>query len=425
MNASSQASAAPVPLGGHILTGMDRPVAIEVRGLSKSFHIPGERVSRRRQLSGREPGRELEVLRDISFDVGQGEFFGVVGRNGSGKSTLLKLLASVYRADAGRIRIAGRLAPFLELGIGFNSELTAYDNVILNGVMMGLSAAEARHRYNEIIEFAGLEDYTDLQVKNYSSGMKVRLGFAVMTHVDADLLLVDEVLAVGDADFQEKCIQVFEQMHQRGRTIVLVTHSMPTVTDVCERALLLHEGGIDTLGAADKVAERYYEVNLTDMLADEDNTLPEMSSHIVSAIADPMALIADPKVTDGDGRKVDEIRAGEPINVEATVTIDPRLRRGTLRVRIVSHEGRIVFSSERTRLEPQGDESQTMPIRISIENPLPAGRYRITLGTLMEGEQPAGPNRTAWVTITGEKSSGAVLLAHEITIGDGAVETTR
>jgi hypothetical protein len=150
-----------------------------------------------------------------------------------------------------------------------------------------------------------------------------------------------------------------------------------------------------------------------------------MSSHIVSAIADPLALIAEQRVTDGDGHEIDKIGAGARINVEATVRIDPRLRSGTLRVRILTHDGRIVFASEGTPLEPRGDEPRTVPIRISIDNRLPAGRYRIQLNSFVEIEKPAGPARTIWVTIAGEPNSGAVLLDHEITIGDGAVETTR
>jgi len=396
---------------------MDRPLAIEVRGLRKSFHIPGERVSRRQRLSGREPGRELEVLRDISFEVHQGEFFGIVGRNGSGKSTLLKLLASVYRADAGRIRIAGHLAPFLELGIGFSPELTAYDNVVLNGVMMGLTAAEARRRYDEIIEFAGLEDHTDLQIKNYSSGMKVRLGFAVMTHVDADVLLIDEVLAVGDADFQEKCIEVFEEMHRIGRTILLVTHSMPTVTDVCERALILHDGVIDTIGDADKVAHRYYEVNLTPEMA-ETAAVRSVGDSIVRAFADPLVRITGSRVIDAAGQRVTELDAGEPINVEATVEVSPELEDGYLQVRAATHDGRTIFSSDQVPLQAGDGDWRTVTIRASIENRLPAGRYRIAFDSLRDRDHPLGPPGTAWVKITGAPSDGEVLLDHEISVSD-------
>ena len=170
--------------------------------------------------------RILRALDDISFDIHQGEFFGIVGRNGSGKSTLLKLLASIYRADAGTIRLAGRLAPFIELGVGFNPELTARENVVLNGVMMGLTPKETRDRLDSVIEFAELEEFADLKLKNYSSGMQVRLAFSVMLEADADVLLIDEVLAVGDAAFQQKCADAFHGMKAQGKTIVLVTHEM-------------------------------------------------------------------------------------------------------------------------------------------------------------------------------------------------------
>ena len=235
--------------------------------MCKRFYIPALRSARsdrsrfRAPLSARR-GRYLDVLRDISFDVHEGEFFGIVGRNGSGKSTLLKMLASVYRVDSGSIRIAGRLAPFLELGVGFNPQLGAYENVLLNGVMMGLTADQAKSRYEEIIDFAGLSDHTDLQLKNYSSGMKVRLGFSVMTHVDADVMLIDEVLAVGDAEFQQKCETVFKGMRDEGRTMVLVTHSMETVSALCDRALLLHDGEVAALGDPFEVSNRYLEVNM-------------------------------------------------------------------------------------------------------------------------------------------------------------------
>ena len=161
--------------------------------------------------------RELRALDGVSFEIRQGEFFGIVGRNGSGKSTLLKLLASIYRADAGTIRMAGRLAPFIELGVGFNHDLTARENVVLNGVMMGLTPKEMRDRLDAVIEFAELEEFADLKLKNYSSGMLVRLAFSVMMEADADVLLIDEVLAVGDASFQQKCADAFHEMKAQGQ----------------------------------------------------------------------------------------------------------------------------------------------------------------------------------------------------------------
>ena len=161
------------------------------------------------------------------------------GRNGSGKSTLLKILASIYRADAGRVRMAGRVAPFIELGVGFNPELTARENGVLNGVLMGLTLREARRRLDAVLEFAELEDFVDLKLKNYSSGMMVRFAFAVMVQADADIMLIDEVLAVGDAAFAQKCMDVFHERRRAGKTIVLVTHDMATVQTLCHRAMLL------------------------------------------------------------------------------------------------------------------------------------------------------------------------------------------
>src|SRR5919199_403399 len=190
-----------------------RPVVIEARGVEKTFRIPDHRVDTFKEralhpLAGSHY-RELRVLRGVSFDVHQGEFFGIVGRNGSGKSTLLKIMSSIYRADAGRIRMAGRLAPFIEPGVGFNPELTSRENVVLNGVMMGLGRREARRRLDAVLDFAELREFADLKLKNYSSGMMVRLAFAVMVEADADIMLIDEVLAGGGAVFKPKRVYAF------------------------------------------------------------------------------------------------------------------------------------------------------------------------------------------------------------------------
>ena len=206
------------------------PVVIEARGLDKLFRIPEHRVDSFKERIAhpftRMEYRELQALRNVSFDVHRGEFFGIVGRNGSGKSTLLKVLASIYRPDAGSVRMAGRLAPFIELGVGFNPELTARENGLLNGVLLGLTKKEAARRLDSVLDFAELEDFVELKLKNYSSGMMVRLAFAVMVQADADIMLIDEVLAVGDAAFAEKCMDVFRERRNAGKTIVLVTHDM-------------------------------------------------------------------------------------------------------------------------------------------------------------------------------------------------------
>jgi len=241
------------------------PVLIEVRQLRKSFRIPDHKIDTLKERVvhplRRAQYRELRALRGVSFDVHRGEFFGIVGRNGSGKSTLLKVLASIYRADAGRIRMAGRLAPFIELGVGFNPELTARENVELNGVMMGIGRRAARARLDSVLDFAELREFVDLKLKNYSSGMMVRLAFAVMVGADADVMLIDEVLAVGDAAFAQKCMDVFREKRAAGKTLVLVTHDMATVQGFCDRAMLIHDGEQRFLGDPEEAVLQYYRLN--------------------------------------------------------------------------------------------------------------------------------------------------------------------
>src|SRR3954463_9286287 len=240
-------------------------IAVRAEGVSKVFRLPHEQVHTLKERivhpTRRRSFERLEALQDVSFDVRRGEFFGIVGRNGSGKSTLMKCLAGIYRADAGDMWMRGRMAPFIELGVGFNPELTARDNVLLNAIMLGLTPAQARERYDAIIAFAELEQFVDLKLKNYSSGMQVRLAFAVMAHVDADVLLIDEVLAVGDAAFQQKCYDALNRIHHEGRTILLVTHDMDQVQRFCTRAMLLERGRLVEIGPAADVARRYLRLN--------------------------------------------------------------------------------------------------------------------------------------------------------------------
>jgi ABC-type polysaccharide/polyol phosphate transport system ATPase subunit len=204
--------------------------SIEVRNVSKTYRVPVHQSELLKEqvlnaLRSRKAER-LQALDAVSFDVGTGEFLGVTGANGSGKSTLLKILAGIYAANEGTVKIAGRIAPFIELGVGLNPEFAAHDNVVISGVMMGLEPEEARARYDEVIAFAGLDAFTEMKLKNYSSGMRVRLAFSLMTQVDADVLLIDEVFAVGDAEFRKKCLDRLDDLRSAGKTIILVTHAM-------------------------------------------------------------------------------------------------------------------------------------------------------------------------------------------------------
>ena len=242
------------------------PVLVEEA--DKRFQIPREQVStlKERALHPFRRGATdtLQALRGVSFAVGQGEFFGIVGRNGSGKSTLLKCLAGIYGLDGGRIYINGRMSTFIELGVGFNPDLPARDNALLNATILGLSPREARQRLHSVIDFAELGEFVDLKIKNYSSGMLVRLAFSVMIHVDAEILLIDEVLAVGDAAFQQKCYEEFERIRSSGATVLLVTHDMSAVQRFCDRALLLEHGRAVDLGDPEHVGNRYLELNFSE-----------------------------------------------------------------------------------------------------------------------------------------------------------------
>ena len=355
----------------------DGPVAIEVRGLHKSFHIPKHRVDSFKERAVH-PFRkteyfELKALRGIDFDVHQGEFFGVVGRNGSGKSTMLKILASIYRADAGTIRMAGQAAPFIELGVGFNQELTARENIVLNGVMMGLSQREARSRIDAVLDFAELHDFIDLKLKNYSSGMLVRLAFSVMLQAETDILLIDEVLAVGDASFQQKCADVFHEMRDGPRTVVLVTHDMGAVQTYCHRAMLIHDGEIRHIGDPEEVGREYLRANFEDQAADQ-------SSSPIQHVADVHAKLVDSWLENDAGERITNVELGEPLHLRARIEATRELDRPVFNFLFTDAEGVNVFGFNRS-LDVEHEEDAVVEagqqafIEATIDNILMPGRY--------------------------------------------------
>jgi ABC-2 type transport system ATP-binding protein len=235
--------------------------AIQVAGVSKTFLIPHEQRARLKEYFAHPLKRVAyernEALRDVTFSVDEGEFFGIIGPNGTGKSTLLKVLAGIYRADAGRVQVNGRLSPFIELGVGFNPEFSARTNVEISGALIGLTRRQLAERFDSIIAFAGLERFVDQQLKNYSSGMLLRLAYSVAIQVPFDILLLDEALAVGDAEFQQKCFETFAEMRAQGKTIVFVSHDLSAITRFCDRALLLESGRIAAIGDVADVIETY------------------------------------------------------------------------------------------------------------------------------------------------------------------------
>ena len=357
------------------------PLAIQVEGLSKTFRIPTQRIDSLKErvvhpFAARDY-RELQALKGVSFEIRQGEFFGIVGRNGSGKSTLLKLLASIYRADAGKIRIAGRLAPFIELGVGFNHDLTARENVVLNGVMMGLTPKEMRRRLDAIIEFAELEDFVDLKLKNYSSGMLVRLAFSVMMQADADVLLIDEVLAVGDASFQQKCADAFHEMKARGKTIVLVTHEMQTVEDYCHRAMLISDGLIQQIGNPGEIGREYLRLNF------ERESKPEAAAAPAAATSEEVELV-DAHLEDASGAPIDRLEHGEPIRIRLELEVKRDLPGLDVGFILVNADSVGVFNFGIPVGEAEGQRAvsagQRVSVRAELENSLVAGRYFVNCG---------------------------------------------
>jgi ABC-type polysaccharide/polyol phosphate transport system ATPase subunit len=358
--------------------GPEAPLAIEARDLRKSFRIPINRVDSIKErivrpFSSNEV-RLLRALDGISFDIRQGEFFGIVGRNGSGKSTLLKLLASIYRADAGTIRMAGRLAPFIELGVGFNEDLSARENVLLNGVMMGLTPKETRDRLDAVIEFAELEEFVELKLKNYSSGMLVRLAFSVMLQADADVLLIDEVLAVGDAAFQQKCADAFHEMKIAGKTIILVTHEMTTVEEYCHRAMLIDGGKVQHLGDPGEVGRHYLQLNF-ERGSPEDNEAARAGSEV---------RLIDAWIEGTDGERLTNVEHGTRfrLRVDLEATRDqPGIGAG---FSIANANGVGVFDFGVPVEKADGSSELAAGERVSVsaevENLLNPGRYFVHCG---------------------------------------------
>ena len=267
-----------------------RRPAVIVDHVSKTFRIPHQQYSTLKERAlhplRRTTFDQLRAVQDISIEIAQGEFFGIVGRNGSGKSTLLKCIAGIYNVDRGRILVAGRLSPFIELGVGFNPDLNARDNVIINAIILGLTQKEAMARFERVVDFAELHDFMDLRLKNYSSGMMVRLAFATAIQVDADVLLIDEVLAVGDAAFQQKCFEQFFRLKREGKTIVFVSHDMHSVERFCDRAMLMEHGKVIQLGDPRAVGRAYHEMNFGQLAHEApalDDAAPGEGTRIVDA----------------------------------------------------------------------------------------------------------------------------------------------
>lgn len=350
--------------------------AIEVRGVHKTYRRYGRRKSfgtlKSAILSGRlardlKADQTFEALKGVSFDVPAGKTLGIVGRNGSGKSTLLKLIAGIGRPNAGSIRVNGRVSALIELGAGFHPEISGRDNVFINGMMLGLSKREVAERFDGIVRFAELEEFIDAPVKTYSSGMYMRLGFSVAINVDPDVLLVDEVLAVGDEAFTHKCLDKFADFRRRGRTVLLVTHSLDMVARFCDEAIWLDHGTIRSHGDPRRVIDAY----LLDVAAAENQDLARRQSGAAAAAGgeEPQDLmkaaagrwgsreaeITSVEFVGGSGAPAHVFESGEPMAIRIRVRAHQRLEDFVFGVALFTADGVCCYG---TNTDIEGAEPQ-------------------------------------------------------------------
>jgi ABC-type polysaccharide/polyol phosphate transport system ATPase subunit len=398
----------------------DAQRAIVVEHLHKTFRLPHRRYSTLKErvlhpFSARSFD-ELRAVDDMSFSVDRGEFFGIVGRNGSGKSTLLKCLAGIYDSDSGDIALEGRLSPFIELGVGFNPELTARDNVLLNAIMLGLTRRQARDRFDDIIAFAELEEFVDLPLKNYSSGMSVRLAFAVTVEVDADVLLIDEVLAVGDAAFQQKCFEQFEQLKRDGRTIVLVTHDMSAVERFCDRAMLVDHGRMLQIGDPHEIALAYNELNFGRLV----DALPAAEARYGDQAA---AEIKAAWFEDAAGERITELAQGQACTICMDVEFHGAVDAPVFAFHLRNEPRHIVFATSSDWYgEPVGSfaAGERACVRARLNNWFAPNRYTVSPSVARAGTGASLLDLRedlASIVVHGTRVTGGLAdLPHELTV---------
>ncbi len=357
---------------------------ISVHGVYKSFQLPHQKSNSLkgallnfRQL--KQTYEKQSVLKDISFEIRKGEFFGIVGRNGSGKSTLLKLLAGIYYPNKGAVQVNGKLTPFIELGVGFNPELTGRENVFLNGALLGFTRKEMALKYQSIVDFAELERFMDQKLKNYSSGMQVRLAFSIAIQTGSEILLFDEVLAVGDLDFQKKCYTYFHDMKRSGQTIVLVTHDMAAVRRFCTRCALIDQGKIVSIGEPEDIAYLYETINLraSEVRLDEANkVIKQKRQGTYEAVIDSVETY-NPHT----GNTQNTFTNQEKIGVRITYSAKSDIENAAVGFIFQNQDDLTVFATNNITQEVKIHElpaGSKMSIEAEIDNVFTDGEYTIT-----------------------------------------------
>ncbi|HEY5610610.1 MAG TPA: ABC transporter ATP-binding protein [Thermoanaerobaculia bacterium] len=365
--------------------------AISLRDVSKSYRLFGRRSQfqtlksalLRRELKP-SPETSIQALTNVSFDVSRGEAFGIIGRNGSGKSTLLKLISGILKPTEGTVVVDGRISALIELGAGFHPEISGRENIYINGIMLGLSRKEIDQRFDKIVDFAGIGEFLDQPVKTYSSGMYVRLGFAVAVHVDPDILLIDEVLAVGDEEFSQKCIAKIQEMKYRGVTMLFVTHQLALVQNLCDRALWLDYGQVAALGNPVRVVDAYLQ-QVSGVRAEPE---PEAEEVVEERPRDPLEeerwgsgelLLSRVAITDLKGRELVALGPSTPVIVEMEVKVRAPQEDFVFGVGIFHADGTCVYGTN-TDIEgwvPENLESDARVRFVVTSLDLTAGTYRL------------------------------------------------
>jgi len=359
---------------------MDDNVAISINGVSKAFKLPHEKQTSLKSVfvnlfRAQKTYERQQVLKEISFDIKRGEFFGITGRNGSGKSTLLKLLAGIYAPTGGSLAVNGKLTPFIELGVGFNPELTGRENVYLNGALLGFNRKQMDKMYDEIVAFAELERFMDQKLKNYSSGMQVRLAFSIAIRVESDILLIDEVLAVGDVNFQNKCLAVFEEIKRRGTTVVFVSHDMESVRRFCDRVALIQNGKLLKMGDAQEVIDEYMALNVSSSISKGSPFGVETASKDESKLK-----ILDTQLLDASHKKTTNLK-GDKYYVDVKIKFIADCKDPVPGVILRNQSGIRVTASNTTWIDfpmPKFKKGDVKTFRFAFPNVLERGIYFVS-----------------------------------------------
>jgi ABC-type polysaccharide/polyol phosphate transport system ATPase subunit len=372
------ASAEPGPSGASVisLSGVGkRYVQLHEQGMLLKSVLPGRRARK----------TELWALRDVTFEVEPGETLGILGRNGAGKTSLLRLMAGVSRPSEGRVCVGGRVAPLISVGVGFHQEMSGRENILINGMLLGLTKRQVAERFDDIVAFAEIEDLIDTPVKFYSSGQYMRLGFAAAVHTDPDILLVDEVLAVGDLAFQLKCFERMREMQRAGTTIVLVSHFLHAIRLLCPRALLLHKGRLEFDGAVEDAIDRYHAV-LTSDAASPAEGRSRAASNVVSALS---------RTLEGADGPTHHPRPGDELRYRVTLQFHRTVDSPFVVFNVTSEEGTACYSMQSAPGQQwcRFEAGDTVDVEVAFRARLGGGTYRLSLAIADQNVQNVLANR--------------------------------